>query len=468
MIRVRSAFGAAALVAALAACSSGSPGSGSGRAQPTSSARTPAPTERPQPAPVEESHFARAPMDAATKAKEALAKFVDASATDMQAYHRFRRLVSLGEPFFRDRLAEAAALFGEDSDRSGGPLGRLDAAVANGDRQAIDVEAPKVKQALSALQGFFAKNPIGLRRVVVLLPLAAYELGAILAGSRPGVASTPKGRIADAQGRLDAIEQMIAFNNQYVSPSLDYAPAYDKVGARMTTLRKALAAAEATGELSDIASLVVQTGHLSAELRALIGASSDLWLPPKPAVSALDKPSPMGMGEPTSVLTLPRSRQDTWSGAAPIDRFARGDEKALSPDERRGFDVAAGKARCFRCHAPPLFGLTFPPTFRTSIAAITGVTKGPTSKDLDPSPAVATDVPSLRNIDKTAPYFHNSAFPTLESVVDFYDRGGGRGLGADVPDQHPDVRKLDLTPDEKKALLRFLRVSLSDPKSAPR
>ena len=40
-----------------------------------------------------------------------------------------------------------------------------------------------------------------------LLPRAAYALGEILAASKPGVASSAAGVVADAQGHVDAIEQ---------------------------------------------------------------------------------------------------------------------------------------------------------------------------------------------------------------------------------------------------------------------
>ena len=41
----------------------------------------------------------------------------------------------------------------------------------------------------------------------------------------------------------------------------------------------------------------------------------------------------------------------------------------------------------------------------------------------------AFKTPTLRNIELTAPYMHNGVFKTLEEVVDFYDGGGGHGLG---------------------------------------
>jgi cytochrome c peroxidase len=68
--------------------------------------------------------------------------------------------------------------------------------------------------------------------------------------------------------------------------------------------------------------------------------------------------------------------------------------------------------------------------------------------------------PSLRNVELTAPYFHNGGTLTLEQVVDFYDRGG------DFPhtnqqDLDPDIEPIGFTPDERAALVSFLK-SLTD------
>jgi len=56
---------------------------------------------------------------------------------------------------------------------------------------------------------------------------------------------------------------------------------------------------------------------------------------------------------------------------------------------------------------------------------------------------------------------HNGAYATLEQVIDFYNRGGGRGIGADVPGQTLTAQPLGLTPREERDLVAFLR-SLTD------
>ena len=65
--------------------------------------------------------------------------------------------------------------------------------------------------------------------------------------------------------------------------------------------------------------------------------------------------------------------------------------------------------------------------------------------------------PGLRNVELSAPYFHNGGKSTLEQVVDFYSRGGG---DADPSGPAP-LRVLNLSENDKQALVAFLQ-SLTD------
>jgi cytochrome c peroxidase len=73
----------------------------------------------------------------------------------------------------------------------------------------------------------------------------------------------------------------------------------------------------------------------------------------------------------------------------------------------------------------------------------------------------AFKTPTLRNIALTAPYMHNGVYQTLDEVVDFYDKGGGAGLGISVPGQTLPAEPLHLTKNERKAIVAFMH-SLTD------
>lgn len=51
---------------------------------------------------------------------------------------------------------------------------------------------------------------------------------------------------------------------------------------------------------------------------------------------------------------------------------------------------------------------------------------------------------------------HNGVFKSLSEVVDFYDAGGGAGLGLKVTNQTLSSDSLHLSPLEKKHLILFM------------
>jgi len=71
----------------------------------------------------------------------------------------------------------------------------------------------------------------------------------------------------------------------------------------------------------------------------------------------------------------------------------------------------------------------------------------------------AFKIPGLRNVELTAPYFHNGGEMTLRQVVDFYSRGGN----FDNAEKSPDLETLNLSEQDKDDLVEFLK-ALTDPR----
>ncbi|MDP2174802.1 MAG: cytochrome c peroxidase [Bacteroidota bacterium] len=65
-------------------------------------------------------------------------------------------------------------------------------------------------------------------------------------------------------------------------------------------------------------------------------------------------------------------------------------------------------------------------------------------------------IPTLRNIEFTAPYMHDGSIKTLQEVVDHYNAGG-----KSHPNKSAKIKPLNLSDDEKQQLLSFLK-TLSD------
>ncbi len=160
------------------------------------------------------------------------------------------------------------------------------------------------------------------------------------------------------------------------------------------------------------------------------------------------------------------------SGNSPYDKYNKGDNKALSDSQKRGLvlfgltlntdddfktDAVRQKAKCTLCHQG--FNFTdegfhnlgigfdeksgkFADLGRWAIDPIGG------KADADIG---AFKTPTLREIASTAPYMHDGSIPTLEKVMDHYDKGGTPN-----PSLDPDMKPLKLTAAEKADVVAFM------------
>ena len=140
------------------------------------------------------------------------------------------------------------------------------------------------------------------------------------------------------------------------------------------------------------------------------------------------------------------------AGDSAYDRYAAGNPTALSPKAAEGMKLFEGKANCRLCHQGDTFsdglfhnlgvgwnGSGFDDEGRKGV---TGIVKD----------RGAFKTPTLRQVAQTAPYMHDGSLPSLEGVVDFYDRGGKSNPHLDRL-----IQPLRLTPQEKEALVEFMR-----------
>ena len=167
-----------------------------------------------------------------------------------------------------------------------------------------------------------------------------------------------------------------------------------------------------------------------------------------------------------------------YSFDSDFDKFMR-NEKEISDDAKKGFNLFMGKANCATCHFAPHFSGLVPPFFNENESEVLGVTKKPITispLEIDSDQGrIKSNVKkenswiyensfktmTVRNIALTKPYFHNGAFNTLEEVLDFYNEGGAEGLGLKINNQTLPADKLNLTEPEIKQIIAFLN-SLTD------
>lgn len=160
--------------------------------------------------------------------------------------------------------------------------------------------------------------------------------------------------------------------------------------------------------------------------------------------------------------------------ASRYDRFLAG-KAQLTPQEREGLDIFENpkRANCASCHPNrPQPHDTCAPLLTDHSYHNLGWSKigdGAPDEGLKGTTGKAEDIgkfrtPSLRNIAKTAPYFHDGRFKTLREVVDFYaDRDfpeGVKRFGLPAFPATVETRrtgKLKLTEAEREALVAFLK-----------
>jgi cytochrome c peroxidase len=187
----------------------------------------------------------------------------------------------------------------------------------------------------------------------------------------------------------------------------------------------------------------------------------------------------------------------------PYDRFLEGNTTALTQQQQRGEKLFNGKAACIACHSGleltsasvssvqnqrlgtinianqtfvfenGFFNIGVRPTLEDpgvggqdpfgnplSEARVAALGEFPLllgsnpNITITPNDIVVADgsfkTPALRNVELTAPYFHNGGYLTLRQVVDFYNRGG------DFVQQSA-IAPLGLTETEKDDLVAFLK-----------
>jgi len=157
-----------------------------------------------------------------------------------------------------------------------------------------------------------------------------------------------------------------------------------------------------------------------------------------------------------------------------FDQYFSGTSTTFSTEEKLGFNLFAGKAKCATCHFIPLFNGTVPPIYKKTEQEVIGTPQTKNGKIIDQDLGRFTQykmaqlkrafkTPTLRNITQTGPYMHNGVFKTLEEVVTFYNEGGGEGNGIAVENQTLPSDKLNLSLAEQKSLVAFMK-TLSDAK----
>jgi cytochrome c peroxidase len=171
---------------------------------------------------------------------------------------------------------------------------------------------------------------------------------------------------------------------------------------------------------------------------------------------------------------------------SPFDRYAYyGEDAALTAAQVRGMNLfMSERLECAHCHA----GFNFSQFVTHESAAVverafhvtglypysetyvSGADYGLFAVTGQVADKDRFKAPTLRNIERSAPYMHDGSLATLNDVIDFYSAGGRvltdgprAGDGRAHPAKNPFIKGFTLTAQERQDLLDFL-ASLSDDK----
>jgi cytochrome c peroxidase len=139
------------------------------------------------------------------------------------------------------------------------------------------------------------------------------------------------------------------------------------------------------------------------------------------------------------------------SGDTAWDRWKAGDNKAISMSAYRGWNIFQA-IKCNNCHDGVLF----------TDQQYHNIGIGMDQKEPDPGRGKVTNkpedtgafkTPTLRDIARSAPYFHDGSAKTLEEAVDIMLGGGKENQYLDKKNLQPHK----LLPEQREDLLNFLR-----------
>lgn len=217
-----------------------------------------------------------------------------------------------------------------------------------------------------------------------------------------------------------------------------------------------------------------------AEVLGRLAADPDY--PPKFAAAFPEDAGAIGWKQ--VIQSISSFQRTILSGASRYDRYLEG-RAPLDPAETRGMNLFFGeKAECFHCHSSFNFNDQIvhagsrsvdTPFHNTGLYNIDGrggfpaPNRGVYELTGKPEDMGRFRAPSLRNVERTAPYMHDGSVESLAAVLDFYAAGGRvilsgplAGDGRLSPLRNDFIGRIDLSAQDKADLIAFLKTLTDD------
>ncbi len=185
-----------------------------------------------------------------------------------------------------------------------------------------------------------------------------------------------------------------------------------------------------------------------------------------------DVPEDERYSRKTGSFAISAYLRQLFCNEAPFQRWLKGEENAMSEEQKRGALLFFGKAGCSRCHNQPNLGsMTFQGIgvedlfenggLKTSVHDRRNLGRGGfTGRDED---MFQFRVPQLYNLADSGPYFHGSSKRTLREVLEYFNAGVPENPRVPQSQISFYFHPLDLTVAELDDLEVFIAEALRDP-----
>lgn len=184
-----------------------------------------------------------------------------------------------------------------------------------------------------------------------------------------------------------------------------------------------------------------------------------------------DVPEEERYSRKTGSFAISAYLRQLFCNEAPFQRWLKGEDNAMSEEQKRGALLFFGKAGCSRCHNQPNLGsITFQGVgvedlfenggLKTSINDRRNLGRGGfTGRDED---MFKFRVPQLYNLADSGPYFHGSSKHTLREVLEYFNVGVPENPRVPKSQISPYFHPLNLTDAELDDLEVFIAEALRD------
>jgi cytochrome c peroxidase len=162
-----------------------------------------------------------------------------------------------------------------------------------------------------------------------------------------------------------------------------------------------------------------------------------------------------GITKETIAKALASFERTVLSTESPFDKYAKGDHNAISATAKKGFELFKGKAHCTECHD----GFNFSDGSFRNIGLHDGELHGKELGRYNIKKRAAWygvfKTPTLRDVTKSYPYFHDGSVKTLKEATTICAQGGR--YEHNVKNRADVMKNRHLSEQEIDALVAFMK-----------